>query len=296
MIFISGLLTKKVITTVSLKGIQLINVTKEYLSSQDKTRALKDINLSIKPGEFVGIAGKNASGKTTLARLLNGLLRPTQGKVLINGMDTRDHQHTMEIRRQVAMVLQNPENQIVSPVVEEEISFGPENLCLSPHEVSRRVEEVLEIMGLQELRMHETHQLSGGQKQRVAVAAALAMQPDYLVLDEPTSMLDQLGRRELIEHLHFLNRKRGITIILISHNMEDFVRANRLIILQQGSLISDAPPWEIFQQESKLAGLKRPDIPQMLHILTKLGCNLDPKITTREEMVDELCRLSKSVI
>lgn len=281
----------------SFKGIQLIDVTKQYFSSKEQqTCALKDINIAIKPGEFMGIVGKNASGKTTLARLLNGLLQPSLGKVLIDGMDTRDHRKRMEIRRRVAMVFQNPENQIVNPIVEEEIAFGPENLNLPPQEVSRRVEEALEVMGLKELRQQAPHLLSGGQKQRVAVAAALAMHPDYLVLDEPTSMLDQCCRRELIEHLHVLNRKQGITIILISHDMEDLAKADRLIVLQQGSVIGDASPREIFQQEDKLVGLKPPDIAQMAQLLRKMGCSVDCQITTREEMVDQLCRLSKSVI
>jgi len=281
----------------SFKGIQLLDVTKEYPGNQDiKTCALKKVNLTIKPGEFVGIVGKNASGKTTLARLLNGLLLPSQGRVMINGMDTRDRRMRMEIRRRVAMVFQNPENQIVSPVVEEEIAFGPENLNLPHHEISRRVEEGLKLMGLREFRHYAPHLLSGGQKQRVAIASALAMQPDYLVLDEPTSMLDQSCRRELIEHLHILNKQQGITIVLISHCMEDLAGADRLVVLQQGSLFADAPPWEIFRQDDKIVGLKPPDIVRMVELLQKMGFNLDNKITTRAEMVDQLCRLSKSVI
>jgi energy-coupling factor transport system ATP-binding protein len=282
---------------VSFKGIQIIDVTKYYSSGQNQlTWALKDINITMKPGEFIGIAGNNASGKTTLARLLNGLLRPSRGRVLIDGLDTCDHRQKLEIRRRVALVFQNPENQFISPVVEEEIAFGPENLNLSLQEISRRVEEALEVMGLKELRLQAPHLLSGGQKQRVAVAAALAMRPDYLVLDEPTSMLDQFCRHELIKHLHVLNRQQGITIILISHYMEDLEKADRLVVLQKGSLIADASPQEIFQREEQLTGLKPPDIFRMAQLLGKMGYNVDCQITTREEMVAYLCRLSKSVI
>lgn len=280
----------------SLKEIQLINVTQKYSDSPDGICALTDINLVIKQGEFVGICGKNASGKTTLARLLNGLLLPSRGKVLINGMDTRDRRYAGEIRRSVAMVFQNPENQIVSPMVEEEIAFGPENLNLSRQEIDRRVEEALDIMGLRELRLQAPHLLSGGQKQRLAVAAALAMHPDYLVLDEPTSMLDQGCRRELLDHLYTMNRKKGHTIILISHHMEDLAKADRLLVLRQGSILADAPPWAVFEREELPEGLKPPEIARIAQLLRESGFNVHREITARGEMVDELCRLSKFII
>ncbi|MBP7332380.1 MAG: energy-coupling factor transporter ATPase [Firmicutes bacterium] len=279
----------------SPQGIQLSNVTKEYAGAQNsKTCALKEISIKIKPGEFVGIAGKNGSGKTTLARLLNGLLLPSAGRVTVNGMDTRERRHIREIRRQVAMVFQNPENQLVSPVIEEEIAFGPENLNLPEDEIERRVEKVLQIVGLSELRQMSPHMLSGGQKQRVAIAAALAMQPSYLVLDEPTSMLDQTGRQGILDYLRELNKRQGITIILISHNMEDLAGADRIILLQDGSIVCDAPPWEAFNREEKALDLKLPNIVLLAQMLRKRGYLLDKQITTLEQMENSICRLLKS--
>jgi energy-coupling factor transport system ATP-binding protein len=285
--------TKGCVTT--LQGILLSNVTKEFTGVQNsKTCALKDISLHIKPGEFVGIAGKNGSGKTTLARLLNGLLLPSAGKVTVNGMDTRARRHIREIRRLVAMVFQNPDNQLVSPVIEEEVAFGPENLNLPEDEIEHRVEKVLQIVGLSELRQMSPHMLSGGQKQRVAIAAALAMQPDYLVLDEPTSMLDQSGRQMILEYLQILNKQQGLTIILISHNMEDLAGADRLILLQEGSILCDAPPWEAFNREEKHLDLKPPGIVLLAQMLRKRGYLLDKRITTLEQMENSICRLLRS--
>lgn len=242
----------------------------------------------------MGVAGKNGSGKTTMARLLNGLLLPSTGRVTVNGMDTRERRHIREIRRLVAMVFQNPDNQLVSPVIEEEIAFGPENLNLSEDEIERRVEEVLEIVGLGELRHMSPHMLSGGQKQRVAIAAALAMRPAYLVLDEPTSMLDQTGRQGILDYLRELNKRQGITIILISHNMEDLAGADRVILLQEGSIACDAPPWEAFNQEEKTLDLKPPNIVFLAQMLRERGYLLDKRITTLEQMENSICRLLKS--
>ncbi len=278
-----------------MQGIQLQNVTKEYVNSQgQKICALKAVNLSIKPGEFIGIAGKNGSGKTTLARLLNGLHLPSTGRVIVNGMDTGRRRQIKEIRRQVAMVFQNPDNQLVSPVIEEEVAFGPENLDLPEEEIERRVDEVLQIVGLSELRHMSPHMLSGGQKQRVAIAAALAMRPAYLVLDEPTSMLDQTGRQGILDYLRELNKRQGITIILISHNMEDLAGADRMILLQEGSIVCDAPPWEAFNREEKNLDLKPPNIVRLAQMLRKSGYLLDEQITTLEQMENSICRLLKS--
>lgn len=278
-----------------MQGIQLSNVTKEYTGVQNsKILALKEISLQIKPGEFVGIAGKNGTGKTTLARLLNGLLLPTAGKVTVNGMDTRERRHIREIRRLVAMVFQNPDNQLVSPVIEEEVAFGPENLNLPEDEIERRVEKVLQIVGLSELRHKSPHMLSGGQKQRVAIAAALAMQPAYLVLDEPTSMLDQTGRQMILNYLQELNKQQGITIILISHNMEDLAGADRIILLQEGSIVCDVPPWEAFNREENPLDLKPPNIVLLAQMLRKRGYLLDKRITTLEQIENSICRLLRS--
>lgn len=242
----------------------------------------------------MGIAGKNGSGKTTLARLMNGLLLPSSGRVTVNGMDTRERRHIREIRRLVAMVFQNPENQLVSPVIEEEVAFGPENLNLPEDEIERRVEKVLQIVGLSDLRHMSPHMLSGGQKQRVAIAAALAMQPAYLVLDEPTSMLDQTGRQGILDYLRELNKRQGITIILISHNMEDLAGADRIILLQDGSIVCDSPPWEAFNREEKALDLKPPNIVLLAQMLRERGYLLDKQITTLEQMENSICRLLKS--
>lgn len=273
--------------------IKLVNVTKEYTSNNhiSPTRALNGISLTIRQGEFVGIAGMNGSGKTTLARLLNGLILPTSGKVLVNGMDTANRRFTREIRRLVGMVFQNPDNQIVSPIVEEEVAFGAENLNLSLAEVNRRVDWALDVVGLSDLRHHAPHLLSGGQKQRLAVAAALAMLPSYLVLDEPTSMLDQIGRRELIKCLEKLNREHGITVIMISHCMEDVAHAHRLIVLHEGAVHLDGPPWEIFSSPGLAqAGLKPPPIARLTSALIRQGHQIDKRIITLEQMVEFLWR------
>lgn len=274
------------------KGIRLENVSKAYAADPGmQTWALKEISVSFEPGQFIGIAGNNASGKTTLARLLNGLLRPTTGTVLIDGMDTVDHRRAFDIRRRVAMVFQNPDNQIISSVVEEEIGFGPGNLNLPQQEIDRRVEESLDLMELSDLRGHSPHLLSGGQKQRLAIAAALAMHPDYLVLDEPTAMLDQACRRELIDHLHVLNREHGMTIILASHCMEDLAEADRIVVLRLGSVVADAPPWKIFGQEAERTGLKPPDVFMLGRCLRQVGIGIDEKTATITEVADQLCRL-----
>lgn len=271
--------------------IELIGAGKDYPTPQGgAVPALKNINLHIREGEFLGIAGKNASGKTTLARLLNGLLLPTRGRVMVSGMDTRSRQYRMEIRRKVAMVFQNPENQIVNPVVEEEIAFGPENLNLPAGEVRRRVDEVLELLQLTEFRKHAPHLLSGGQKQRVAIASALAMQPDVLVLDEPTSMLDAWCRKDLMTYLLTLNRRRGMTAVLITHSMEDLAEADRLVVMDEGKIISDTPPWEVFGRDSLPGMLRPPDISRLVRQLNERGGGIDPRITVRRELVDALCR------
>lgn len=273
--------------------IELIGVSKRYQSPTGDRWALRDINLKITQGEFVGIAGRNGSGKTTLARLLNGLVFPTAGNVLVNGMDTADRMYLSQVRSLVGMVFQNPENQIVSPIVEEDIAFGPENLGISREEVSERVEHAIKVMGLEELRHHAPHLLSGGQKQKVALAAVLAMQPTYLILDEPTSMLDQQANFELVRQLKRLHREYGITIILISHHMEDLTLADRVIVLDNGCIQMDGHPRSVFQDIDVLerCGLRQPEIIQLAANLRKRGCQLDQGIVNFEQMVDEICQL-----
>jgi len=275
-------------------SIELINVTKKYFSvhSQQKV-ALKDINLTIHQGEFVGLVGLNGSGKSTLARLMNGLIQPTEGKVLVNGMNTSDKDLLVEIRRHVGMVFQNPDNQIISSIVEEDISFGPVNLKLSQTEVRDRIDWALKVLGLEELRYHAPHLLSGGQKQKVAIASALAMRPSYLILDEPTSMLDSEGRHELFETLRTLNKNYGMTIILISHHMEDVAGAERLIVLDQGTVYLEGAPWEVFASTEELSKVKLvpPEIFQITRNLRKKGHRIDQTITTLQQMVEYICQL-----
>ncbi len=270
--------------------IELLNITKTYKHAGSLIYALNNINLTIPQGQFVGIVGMNGSGKTTLARLLNGLILPSSGKVLVNGMDTTDPRYHKDIRRLVGMVFQNPDNQIINPIVEEEVAFGVQNLHFSAAEVSRRVTWALQAVGLTDLRHHAPHLLSGGQKQRLAVAAALAMRPAYLVLDEPTSMLDQSGRRELILCLEELRREHGITIIMISHVMEEVARADRLIVLYQGNIHLDGSPWEVFSSpEFEHIGMTPPPIARLTNVLIEQEHQIDKRIVTFEQMVEFLC-------
>lgn len=274
-------------------SIELINVTKEYSAGHSfKKTALKDINLTIRQGEYIGLIGMNGSGKSTLARLINGLIRPTAGKVLVNGLDTADRGSLTEIRRLVGMVFQNPDNQIISSIVEEDVAFGPENLKLPLAEVKERIDWALQAVGLAELRQHAPHLLSGGQKQKVAIASALAMRPAHLILDEPTSMLDLRGRQELINNLKELNEEHGITIILISHHMEDIAHAERLIVLEQGSLCLEGAPWEVFTSKKNLSatGLNPPEIVQLADSLRKRGHAIDERIINMQQMVEYICR------
>jgi energy-coupling factor transport system ATP-binding protein len=270
--------------------IELFNVTKTYQRAGSLVYALNNISLTIPRGQFVGIVGMNGSGKTTLARLLNGLILPSSGEVLVNGLDTTDPRYRKDIRRLVGMVFQNPDNQIINPIVEEEVAFAAQNLHLSALEVSRRVTWALQAVGLTDLRHHAPHLLSGGQKQRLAVAAALAMCPAYLVLDEPTSMLDQSGRRELIACLGELRRDHGITIIMITHSMEEVAPADRLIVLHQGTIHLDGPPWEVFSSpDFEYIGMTPPPIARLTNILIGQEHKINKRIVTFEQMVEFLC-------
>lgn len=275
-------------------SIELINVTKEYQIAGTRKLALNNINLSIPQGEFVGLVGMNGSGKSTLARLINGLIQPTAGKIFVNGFDTADYASLQAIRSHVGMVFQNPDNQIISAIVEEDVAFGPENLRLSPSEVKDRVDWALHAVGLEELRRHAPHLLSGGQKQKVAIASALAMRPDHLILDEPTSMLDPHGRQELLESLKILNKRYNITVVLISHYMEDVVQADRLIVIDQGAVLLDGVPWELFAETEELAriGFQPPEIVYLAHSLRKRAHAIDKGINTVQELVENICRLS----
>lgn len=254
--------------------------------------ALRGVSLAIKAGEWVAVLGQNGSGKSTLARLMNALLMPSSGSVRVDDLDTRRPESLWAIRRTVSMVFQNPDNQIVATTAEEDVAFGPENLGLPTAEIARRVGEALQLVGLSELRHRPPHQLSGGQKQRLAIAGALAMRPKCLVLDEPTSMLDPAGREQVMDLLDRLHRQEGLAVVLITHEMAEAVRADRIIVLNQGSVCMEGTPSEIFQRGDELqrVGLDLPDVVVLAERLRRAGVPVPRSVLTLEHMVEFLCR------
>lgn len=273
------------------QGIEFINTTKIYNNSASSKPALKDFNLTVGQGEFIGLMGRNGSGKSTLLRLCNGLITPSSGKVYVDGMDTNNPGNIAAIRRLVGMIFQNPDNQLICPIIEEEIAFGLENLDLPVSEIKRRIEWALTTAGLEGERNHAPNLLSGGQKQKVALASVMAMLPKYLVLDEPTSMLDPLSRWEIRERLRDINVNLEVTIILASHNPEDLIYAHRIIVVEQGTLYLEGTPQEIFYQQDKLAaiGLDVPPVYQLIKQLVNLGIDVPASIKTIPELVDFIC-------
>ena len=235
------------------------------------------LDLSIAEGSFVAVLGHNGCGKSTLAKHMNAILLPQGGSVTVYGMDTRDEALLLEIRRSVGMVFQNPDNQIVANVVEDDVAFAPENLGVAPEEIRRRVDEALGQVGMYDLRQHAPHLLSGGQKQRVAIAGVIAMEPEIIVLDEPTAMLDPQGRREVISTVTRLCREKGMTVVLITHHMDECVGADRLIIMSNGSIVSDGTPEKVFADAALMEreGLTVPETTRLLHDLRKAGFELD---------------------
>ncbi len=234
-----------------------------------------DLDLTIEQGSFVAVLGHNGCGKSTLAKHFNAILLPQGGSVHVWGMDTKDEALLLEIRRCVGMVFQNPDNQIVANVVEEDVAFAPENLGVAPDEIRRRVDEALRQVGMYEYRAHAPHLLSGGQKQRVAIAGVIAMRPKCIVLDEPTAMLDPQGRREVIDTIERLSREQGITIVLITHHMKEAARAQRVIAMREGKILADGTPDEVFSQVELLrnAGLAVPETTELLYTLNEAGCD-----------------------
>lgn len=272
--------------------IQLQDVSYSYQSDEEHViHAVSDINLTIEQGEFLAIIGHNGSGKSTLAKLLNGLLLPDKGVVSVDSMSTSDPEKYWQIRQQVGMVFQNPDNQLIATIVEEDVAFGPENLGIPQAEIVARVEESLSQVAMLEYRQHAPHLLSGGQKQRIAIAGILAMRPKYLVLDEPTAMLDPQGRREVMDTVSRLNHQEGITVVWITHHMEEAVRANRVMVMEQGRMAILGTPREVFQQTELLQSLHLdvPVITRLGQLLAKDGFNLPPDVMTVEEMVNHLC-------
>lgn len=273
--------------------IKIENLSHHYGEDQSRQLAIDGLTLTIKKGEFVAIVGNNGSGKSTLAKHLNALLLPTTGRVLVDGIDTADGQYLWEIRQKVGMVFQNPDNQIVAAIVEEDVAFGPENLGLPSTAIQERVQEALKLVGMTDYRQHGPHLLSGGQKQRVAIAGVIAMRPDCIVLDEPTAMLDPYGRKEVLDTVQRLNKEEGITIIYITHFMDEAVQADRVVAMRAGKIVLDGSPRHVFSQINTVQGLGLdvPDITTLARALRVKGIHVPPDIMTVEEMVEALCRL-----
>ena len=254
---------------------------------------LKDINISFKQGEMTAVLGHNGCGKSTFAKHLNAILLPSGGTVYIDGIDTKDENRIYDIRQRVGMVFQNPDNQIVATIVEEDVAFALENLGVEPNEIRRRVDEALKAVGMYEYRMHAPHQLSGGQKQRVAIAGIIAMRPRCIVLDEPTAMLDPKGRSEVMKTVKELNSKYGITIILITHYMEEAAQCERIIVMDKGKVLMDDSPKQVFSrvEELKAVGLDVPQVTELIYELNKYGLKLDTHIINENECCEALLTL-----
>ena len=253
--------------------------------------AIDHVSIEIKRGEYISIAGSNGSGKSTLARCLNGLLLPTEGEILVDGMDTNDDDLIWDIRKKIGMVFQNPDNQIVSSMVEDEVAFGPENIGIENPELRKRVDNALKSVGMYEYRNREAHKLSGGQKQRIAIAGAVAMRPDCIVFDEPTAMLDPKGRSQVMKVIRELN-DQGITIILITHFMEEVAEADRVLVMKSGKLLADSVPEDVFADTNliKSAGLEIPAAVLLRNELIENGISLSHEVINKDDLVDALCR------
>lgn len=254
---------------------------------QETLMALDHLNLTVKPGKFIAVLGHNGSGKSTFAKHVNALLEPTGGSLWVNGMDVSDEENIFAIRQSAGMVFQNPDNQIIASVVQEDVGFGPENIGVPTDEIWERVEKSLKAVGMWEYREHSPNKLSGGQKQRVAIAGVMAMEPRCIVLDEPTAMLDPDGRKEVLEAVHELNRSKGVTVILITHYMEEVVDADYVFVMDQGKVVMEGEPREIFShvQELKSHRLDVPQITLLAHELKEAGMDLPDGILTRKELI-----------
>ena len=274
--------------------IQARGLTFRYTTAEGVAPTVLDqVNLDIEAGSFVAILGHNGSGKSTFAKHLNAILLPTSGKVYVDGMDTTDEDKLLDIRRTVGMVFQNPDNQIVASVVEEDVAFAPENLGVPSAEIRRRVDEALEAVGMTEYARHAPHLLSGGQKQRVAIAGVLAMRPRCIVLDEPTAMLDPVGRREVLDTVCRLQRELGMTVVLITHHMDEAARAQRLVVMDNGHVVMDGPPAQVFQNVVGLRrlGLEVPDSVSLLYELRQAGLDVPLDVLTCEDCAQALAHI-----
>lgn len=279
--------------------IKTNNLVYEYIRRDEEgnvegiTRAVDDVSLDVEQGDFVAILGHNGSGKSTLAKHINAILYPTEGTVWVDGMNTQDEKHIWDIRQEAGMVFQNPDNQIIGQVVEEDVGFGPENMGIPTPEIWRRVEESLKAVGMYEYRKHSPNKLSGGQKQRVSIAGVIAMHPKCIIMDEPTAMLDPNGRKEVIRAARALNDVEKITIVLITHYMEEIIHADKVFVMDKGKVAMQGTPREIFSQVDKLKRL-RLDVPQvtlLAHELKKSGLDLPDGILTRQELAEALLKI-----
>lgn len=275
------------------------NLTFEYIRRDEDgnvegiTKAVDNVSIDIKQGDFVAVLGHNGSGKSTFAKHLNALVMPTEGTVWVDGMDTREEENTLKVRQTAGMVFQNPDNQIVGTLVDEEVGFGPENIGVPTEEIWERVEKSLKAVGMYAFRNQSPNKLSGGQKQRVAIAGIVAMKPKCIVLDEPTAMLDPLGRKDVLNVLHELNRQENVTVILITHYMEEVIDIDKLYVMDDGKLVMSGTPREIFSQVEKLKGLRLdvPHVTELAYELQKEGVPLKNGILTSEEFTEELIRV-----
>ena len=275
--------------------IKIDNISISYEEDDGgRTSVLKNISLDIKKGEYLAVLGHNGSGKSTLAKLLNMILEPDAGKIYIDGKDITDTNMTeddvFELRKKVGMVFQNPDNQLVATIVEDDVAFGPENIGIESGEIRRRVDEALAVVGMKDYAKSEPARLSGGQKQRIAIAGILAMKPDCMIFDESTAMLDPLGRREIMKTIEKLNREHGITIIMITHYMDEAARANRIVVLDDGEVLMDGTPVEIFSNPEKLekCGLDVPQCVSLVHSLKKQGINIEGECHTPSACADAI--------
>lgn len=285
------------------KFIEARNITFSYINELEenedikKTTVFKNLNFSVEKGEFVAVLGHNGSGKSTLVKCFNGINIREDGDVFVNGYNTRDDEHLLDIRQSVGMVFQNPDNQIVATIVEEDVAFALENMGVEPSEIRRRVDDALKTVGMYEYREHAPHKLSGGQKQRVAIAGIIAMRPDCILLDEPTAMLDPNGRREVLKTIKMLNKKFGVTIVLITHYMDEAAQAERIVVMDSGEIVMNDTPKKVFARvdELKSIGLDVPQVTELTHMLIDEGFDLDSEIITEDECVEALEKIIKNV-
>lgn len=278
-----------------MEMIKCQNTSYKYSNHEDGTEkyAIKDVNIHVKKGEFLVILGHNGSGKSTIAKHMNALLLPSSGDVLVCGMNTKEEDKLWDIRSMAGMVFQNPDNQLVATIVEEDVAFGPENLGVDPIEIRKRIDESLEKVGMIEYKKHAPHLLSGGQKQRIAIAGILAMKPECIIFDEPTAMLDPSGRKEVLNNMLELNREHGITIILITHYMDEAAQADRIIVMDDGQALFEGTPREVFSEVPKMKkiGLDVPQVTELCYELQKEGIDIGTNILNVDEMVSALCQL-----